>query len=109
MRLAGDLLRGNDAVTGALTLACVRDERDWRDEIVPRLQLFGKLLVVVVLLLLRVCRGGRHGLHLLGVCCDVFGIAKHHFVRHLAFVANHKTNGFTGFHLNGFWREPHAV
>jgi signal transduction histidine kinase len=37
-------LHAKDAVFGALSLSCTRDERLWPDEIVPRLGLFGKML-----------------------------------------------------------------
>ena len=38
-------LRINASVVAALSLSCLRDERGWSDEMVPRLRLFGEMLV----------------------------------------------------------------
>lgn len=42
--LLGIPLRAKDTVVGALSLSCVHDVHVWPDEIVPRLQVFGKML-----------------------------------------------------------------
>lgn len=38
-------LRSKDTVIGALSLLCVNDERVWSDDVIPRLRLFGTLLL----------------------------------------------------------------
>ncbi len=38
-------LRNQDTVVGALALASMRDERPWNDEVVPRLGVFGNMLL----------------------------------------------------------------
>ena len=38
-------MRINASVVAALSLSCLRDERGWSDEMVPRLRLFGEMLV----------------------------------------------------------------
>ncbi len=46
--LLGLPLRSHDALVGALTLHCLRDERLWPEEIGPRLGLLGKMLIAAL-------------------------------------------------------------